>query len=137
MNKQEMIFELIRLYDEIDTLKRTNERLEANASNSSKRKEENDLKAIDYVMIDKGKKIVFDNSTKHWQKCSAYYDEETGTYSTDSYEKWLEKKIYIDNIPHEISYDDFTNYFRKELMDLYNQEKTKALNDAKGITAKE
>lgn len=137
MTKQEMIIELMNLYDEIDVLKNENERLAAIVSNVSKGNEERVLKPIDYLMIEQGKKQIFKNAIYSWEQIETYYDEKTDTYSVDNYAEWLSKKIKKGCIPDEISLDEFRNYFRKELIQLYEEEKTKALNEAKGITERE
>ena len=84
-------------------------------------------------MIEKGKEEVLRDAMYSWKEVECTYDEETDTYKVTSYISWLNKKVRRDSIPDEISFEEFKIYFREELQSMYEKEKTKALNEAKGI----
>lgn len=133
MNKKEMINNVIDLYDEIELLKKENESLSRYAMNQTDNTSESTLKPIDYLMIKKGKKEVLRDVLYSWEEVNCTYDEEADTYKFTSYNGWLNKKVRRGNIPDEMSFEEFGIYFKEELQEMYEKEKTEALNKAKGI----
>lgn len=135
MNKQETIIEIMNLYDENERLKNEIEIMKhyQNASNSGQCNNEKCINNIDYLMIEAGKKQILDKVLSYWKEVTVNYDEDNDIYKCQSYSSWLDKVIQKSRIPDEMSLDEFRVYFRKELQEIYEKEKTKALNEAKGI----
>ena len=129
IKRQELVNDILDLYDYIDVLELENERLK-NAIPKTVKNEKN-ASFIDVLMIERGKKEIFNYSINSWQKVICSYDEEANTYNFTSYNKWLEKKIACDRIPNSMSFEDFATYFRTELLELYKKEKEEALKEAK------
>lgn len=129
IKRQELVNDILDLYDYIDVLEMENERLK-NAVSKNLRKEK-DLSLNDVLMIERGKKEIFNNAIYSWKKVDCNYDEEADTYNFTSYNKWLDKKIDCDSIPSSMSFDDFTAYFKSELLEMYKKEKEEALKEAK------
>lgn len=129
IKRQELVNDILDVYDYIDVLEMENERLQ-NAVPKIRNNEKN-VSFIDTLMIERGKKEIFNYSISSWQKVICSYDEEANTYNFTSYNKWLEKKISCDRIPSSMSFEDFATYFKTELLELYKKEKEEALKEAK------
>ena len=82
-------------------------------------------------MIEKGKEKTFRDVVYSWNHVDFKYNEETDTYDFTRYNVWLDRKIQRDNIPNEMSYDEFITYFRKELQEMYAKEKEESLKREK------
>lgn len=133
IKRQELVNDILDLYDYVDHLEKEVERLKPYAMKQNVEKDGETLSHIDYEMIDLGKQRTLNNSLYSWREVSASYDEENDTYKVTSYKDWLKQKINLNEIPDNISLDEFRVYFRNELLAMYEKEKEKALNDAKGI----
>lgn len=129
IKRQDLVNDILDVYDYIDVLEMENERLK-NAVPKIRSAEKN-VSFIDVLMIERGKKEIFNYSISSWQKVNCSYDEEANTYNFTSYDKWLEKKISRDRIPSSMSFEDFATYFKTELLELYKKEKEEALKEAK------
>lgn len=129
IKRQDLVNDILDVYDYIDVLEMENERLK-NAVPKIRSAEKN-VSFIDVLMIERGKKEIFNYSISSWQKVNCSYDEEANTYNFTSYDKWLEKKISCDRIPSSMSFEDFATYFKTELLELYKKEKEEALKEAK------
>lgn len=129
IKRQDLVNDILDIYDYIDVLEMENERLK-NAVPKIRSAEKN-VSFIDVLMIERGKKEIFNYSISSWQKVNCSYDEEANTYNFTSYDKWLEKKISCDRIPSSMSFEDFATYFKTELLELYKKEKEEALKEAK------
>lgn len=129
LKRQDLINDILDVYDYIDVLEMENEKLQ-NAVPKIRSAEKN-VSFIDKIMIDRGKKEIFRYSTLSWNKVNCSYDEEANTYNCTSFDKWLEKKVACDRIPSAMSFEDFATYFKTELLELYKEEKEEALKEAK------
>lgn len=129
LKRQDLINDILDVYDYIDVLELENEKLQ-NAVPKI-RSAEKSVSSIDKLMIERGKKEIFNWSTSSWNQVSCTYDEEANTYNFTSFDRWLEKKISCDRMPSAMSFEDFVTYFKTELLDLYKQEKDEALKEAK------
>lgn len=130
IKRQELVNDILDLYDYIDALEKENERLKDSVPKITTK--EIPLSFIDRLMIKKGKERMLEDVLCSWKYVNCEYNEETNTYNFTSYKVWLDRKIQKDEMPTEISYNDFITYFRKELQEMYNKEKTEALKKAKG-----
>lgn len=135
MNKNEMIIEIMNLYDELESLRRTkntpmnNDVLVKNDGNQVDEREQR----INRLMIDIGKKSVLEKASYSWKHVECKYDEDSDIYKVTSFDKWAREKYPKDRIPEFMSYDFFLKYFDEEIRRIYENEKTYALNEAKGI----
>lgn len=132
IKRQELVNDILDIYDYVDHLEKEVERLKPYSIKEEKENSET-LNRIDYLMISIGKQKILDRCLYNWREVKAKYDEENDTYNVTSYNNWLNEKLGRDKIPDNISFDEFRVYFRKELQEMYEKEKTKALNEAKGI----
>lgn len=132
IKRQELVNDILDIYDYVDHLEKEVERLKPYSIKEEKENSET-LNHIDYLMINIGKQKILDRCLYNWREVKAKYDEENDTYNVTSYNNWLNEKLRRDEIPDNISLDEFRVYFRKELQEMYEKEKTKALNEAKGI----
>lgn len=132
IKRQELVNDILDIYDYVDHLEKEVERLKPYSIKEEKENSET-LNHIDYLMISIGKQKILDRCLYNWREVKAKYDEENDTYNVTSYNNWLNEKLRRDKIPDNISLDEFRVYFRKELQEMYEKEKTKALNEAKGI----
>lgn len=132
IKRQELVNDILDIYDYVDHLEKEVERLKPYSIKEEKENSET-LNHIDYLMISIGKQKILDRCLYSWGEVKAKYDEENDTYNVTSYNDWLNKKLRRDEIPDNISLDEFRVYFRKELQEMYEKEKSIALNKAKGI----
>lgn len=132
IKRQELVNDILDIYDYVDHLEKEVERLKPYSIKEEKENSET-LNHIDYLMISIGKQKILDRCLYSWREIKAKYDEENDTYNVTSYNDWLNEKLRRDEIPDNISLDEFRVYFRKELQEMYEKEKSIALNKAKGI----
>ena len=131
MNKKEMIFEIINLYDEnallnieINNLKSENAKLKSIKLNK-------EFNSTEYKLIEIAKELLLKNCLYSWHKVYVAYDEEKDTYTAEKYEKWIERKIKNENLPKNISFNEFVDYLDKELHEMYEKEKEEAIRNKK------
>ena len=129
IKRQELVNDILDLYDYIDVLEMENERLKNNFPKDYKK--EKNVYSIDILMIEEGKKRILEKVLYSWNRTECKYDEETDTYSVTPYIKWLDRKIENKKIPSSMSFEDFITYFKSELLELYKKEKKEALKKAK------
>lgn len=132
IKRQELVNDILDIYDYVDHLEKEVERLKPYSIKEEKENSET-LNHIDYLMISIGKQKILDRCLYSWREIKAKYDEENDTYNVTPYNDWLNEKLRRDEIPDNISLDEFRVYFRKELQEMYEKEKSIALNKAKGI----
>lgn len=132
IKRQELVNDILDIYDYVDHLEKEVERLKPYSIKEEKENSET-LNHIDYLMISIGKQKILDRCLYSWREVKAKYDEENDSYNVTSYNDWLKEKLRRDEIPDNISLDEFRVYFRKELQEMYEKEKSIALNKAKGI----
>lgn len=132
IKRQELVNDILDIYDYVDHLEKEVERLKPYSIKEEKENSET-LNHIDYLMISIGKQKTLDRCLYSWREVKAKYDEENDTYNVTSYNDWLKEKLRRDEIPDSFSLDEFRVYFRKELQEMYEKEKSIALNKAKGI----
>ena len=132
IKRQELVNDILDIYDYVDHLEKEVERLKPYSIKEEKENSET-LNHIDYLMISIGKQKILDRCLYSWREVKAKYDEENDTYNVTSYNDWLNEKLRRDEIPDNISLDEFRVYFRKELQEMYEKEKSIALNKAKDI----
>lgn len=132
IKRQELVNDILDIYDYVDHLEKEVERLKPYSIKEEKENSET-LTHIDYLMISIGKQKILDRCLYSWKEVKAKYDEENDTYNVTSYNNWLNEKLRRDEIPDSFSLDEFRVYFRKELQEMYEKEKLIALNKAKGI----
>lgn len=132
IKRQELVNDILDIYDYVDHLEKEVERLKPYSIKEEKENSET-LNHIDYLMISIGKQKILDRCLYSLREVKAKYDEENDTYNVTSYNDWLNEKLRRDEIPDNISLDEFRVYFRKELQEMYEKEKSIALNKAKGI----
>ena len=132
IKRQELVNDILDIYDYVDHLEKEVERLKPYSIKEEKENSET-LNHIDYLMISIGKQKILDRCLYSWREVKAKYDEENDTYNVTLYNDWLNEKLRRDEIPDNISLDEFRVYFRKELQEMYEKEKSITLNKAKGI----
>lgn len=129
IKRQELINDILDLYDYIDVLEMENEKLQNAVSKI--RSEEKSVSFIDKLMIDKGKEEIFKDVFRNWNKVKCNYNEDKEKYEFTPFKKWLEHKLDMDYMPKTISFEDFVCYFKNELQEKYTKEKDEALKEAK------
>lgn len=129
IKRQDLINDILDLYDYIDVLEMENERLK-NAVPKI-RSSEKSVSSIDEIMIERGKKETFKDVFRNWNKVKCNYNEDTEKYEFTPFDKWLEHKLDMDDMPKTLSFEDFVCYFKNELQEKYTKEKEEALKEAK------
>ena len=129
IKRQDLINDILDLYDYIDVLEMENEKLQ-NAVPKI-RSAEKSVSFIDKIMIEKGKEEIFKDVFRNWNKVKCNYNEDTEKYEFTPFDKWLEHKLDMDDMPKTLSFEDFVCYFKSELQEKYTKEKEEALKEAK------
>lgn len=129
LKRQNLINDILDLYDYIDVLEMENERLK-NAVPKI-RSAEKSVSFIDKLMIEKGKEEIFKDVFRNWNKVKCNYNEDTEKYEFTPFNKWLEHKLDMDDMPKALSFEDFVCYFKNELQEKYTKEKEESLKEAK------
>lgn len=135
IGKMEVIGEIVSLYDRIAEL-------EADSPNSfieklCKCKGDNDM--INDYLMKVGRKSVFDDSVSYWHSVDVAREADGSLY-VQSFEDW--SKNVVNRVPDVFSKVNFYKSFDKELRELYEDKKSKAVErfekfDKKGADVEE
>lgn len=131
MNKKEMIFEVMNMYDEIGRLNNQVNDLRSENIRMKLKKHDEAINSIDYKMIEIAKIHLLNKCLYSWNKVSVKYDEEKDIYTAEKYEKWLENKLDKNGIPEKLSIHEFKTYLDDELHEMYEKEKEEAIRNKK------
>lgn len=112
MTKQEMIIELMNLFDENKYLKEKSERKVSD-------------NVIDQSVLEYGKSKILEDCLYSWINVRCEYDEHSKMYYYTPFEKWTTGKI--SRVPDFMSKNEFLTYFAEELQAMYECEKQQAL----------
>lgn len=131
MNKKEMIFEIMNLYEEnemlnikLNEIKKENTKIKAN-------KQDKELNSTDYKLIEIAKELLLEKCLYSWHKVYVVYDEEKDTYTPENYEKWLKSKLIISEIPENFSLQEFKTFLDDDLHEIYEREKEEGIRKKK------
>lgn len=131
ITRRDIVGDVLTLFDYVEELERENERLKDERNVQPKKVKEENTNYIDDIMLKKGRAQVLNYVLSNWYTVDCNFNEDTEKYDYTSYQKWLEKKISNERIPKDISFNDFTTYFKEELLDMYMKERKEALKEAK------
>lgn len=131
VTRRDIVGDVLTLFDYVEELERENERLKDERNVQPKKVKEENTNYIDDIMLKKGRAQVLNYVLSNWYTVDCNFNEDTEKYDYTSYQKWLEKKISNERIPKDISFNDFTTYFKEELLDIYMEERKEALKEAK------
>ena len=118
MEKNMMVLEIMNLYDEVERLRTTVEWL-----SRTENKLENNL--IEYAKERLFKNVIWDYTNAIECKCV------DGEYVPTSYNIWLENVTQRRNLPDWMSFDEFVELFKTELIELYKDKVNEAILKAK------
>lgn len=130
-SRQDLISDILDLYDYIEALERENESLKKERNAEPRASKKDDKSYIDDIMLRKGRTQVLNYVLSNWYTVDCNFNEDTEKYDYTPYKKWLEKKVSSERMPKDISFNDFTNYYKDELLELYMKERKEALKEAK------
>lgn len=131
MNKKEMIFEIMNLYDEKEMLNIQINNLNSEIRRMKSNKLDKEFNSTEYKMIEIAKELLLKNCLYSWHKVYVAYDEEKDTYTAEKYEKWLEQKLIKDEIPENLSVEEFKTVLEDELHEMYEREKEEEIRKKK------
>lgn len=131
ITRRDIVGDVLTFFDYVEELERENERLKNERNAKPKKVKEENTNYIDDIMLKKGRAQVFDYVISNWYTVDCRFNEDTEKYDYTPYQKWLEKKVSRERMPKDISFNDFTNYFKDELLDIYMKERKEALKEAK------
>lgn len=129
--RRDIVGDVLTLFDYVEELERENERLKNKINAESRRSKKEETNYIDAIMLRKGRAQVLNYVLSNWYTVDCRLNEDTEKYDYTPYQKWLEKKVSRERMPNDISFIDFTNYFKDELLDMYMKERKEALKEAK------
>ena len=131
MNKKEMIFEIMNLYEENAMLNIQINNLNSKITRMKSKKQEKELNLTDYKMVEIAKELLLKKCMSSWDEIYVKYDEEKGTYTAREYDKWLEAKLRKDEIPENLSVEEFKTVLDDELHEMYEREKEEEIRNKK------
>lgn len=131
VTRRDIVGDVLTLFDYVEELERENEHLKAERNVQPKKAKEENTNYIDDIMLKKGRAQVLNYVLSDWYTVDCNFNEDTEKYDYTPYQKWLEKKISNERMPKDISFNDFTTYFKDELLDIYMEERKEALKEAK------
>lgn len=132
ITRRDIVGDVLTLFDYVEELERENERLKNERNAEPRRSEKEETNYIDVIMLKKGRAQVLNYVISNWYTVDCTFNEDTEKYDYTPYKKWLEKKVSHERMPKEIAFNDFTEYFKDELLDMYMKERKEALKEAKG-----
>lgn len=128
INRRDVVGDVLTMFDYVEELERQNEQLKKERNAMPKPK---GINFVDNVMLERGKEEIFRDVVRNWNKVQCDYNDETGNYTFTPFQRWLEHKLDLDDMPKTLSFEDFTTYFKQKLQELYLKEKKEALEKAK------
>lgn len=133
MKKNELINEIIRLYDENTELKNEMSTHALEGLNSFETLFSNiSISETEHKLLIEGKKLVFEKVVKRYYNTVEVSKDEVGNLQYMDFEKWMDNVIYSKEIPSCLSLDEFVESFEKELMEMYESKKREALIEFEG-----
>lgn len=133
MNKKEMIFEVMNMYDEIERLNNQVNDLRSENIRMNLKEQSEVINSIDYKMIEIAKKLLLEKCLYSGNEVRVYYDEEKDIYTAINYERWFREKLITFEIPEKLSIHEFKTYLDDELHEMYEKEKEEAIRNKKAV----
>ena len=133
MLRNDLIIAINNIFDENVNLKVRNEYLERYYEENEKPKtccaeKMAEVKPIDLKIIEYGKKQLCEKVIRSWDRgVSVSRNRETNEIETTPYDAWLERKIYDDEIPDDMSKNDVKNIIYNIAIKIYEEEKINAI----------
>lgn len=138
MNIKYLIDSLLILNNDYDAIRAENkeliaenkalkEKIEFMARNSKRSPFNN----VEKVALKNGENELFKDCIYDWNKLKVNYNESENSFECVSYQEWLKDKVFKDNLPETVSYNDFVTYFNKKLHKMYDDETIKGIEDLK------
>lgn len=132
MMRNDLIIAINNIIDENVSLKVRNEYLEKYHKEHEKPKtrcvdKRTEVSLIDLKVIAYGKEKLCDEVLKSWNNIEVHRDKETKELKITSYEEWLDKKIYKDYIPDNMTKNEVMNIIYDNAIKIYEEEKIQAI----------
>lgn len=103
------------------------EKIEFITSNSKKVPFNN----VEKVALKNGENDLFNDCIYDWNKLKVSYNTSENAFECVSYQTWLKDKVFKDNLPETVSFNDFITHFNKKLHKMYEEEKAKGIEALK------
>lgn len=91
---------------------------------------------VEKVALKNGENELFEDCIYDWNKLKVNYNESENAFECVSYQTWLKDKVFKDNLPETVSFNDFVTHFNKKLYKMYEEEKTKGIEALKNSMKK-
>lgn len=91
---------------------------------------------VEKVALKKGENDLFNDCIYDWNKLKVSYNELENAFECVSYQTWLKDKVFKDNLPETVSFNDFITHFKKRLYKMYEEEKAKGIEALKNSMKK-
>lgn len=86
---------------------------------------------VEKVALKNGENELFEDCIYDWNKLKVNYNESENAFECVSYQTWLKDKVFKDNLPETVSFNDFVTHFNKRLYKMYEEEKAKGIEELK------
>ena len=86
---------------------------------------------VEKVALKNGENDLFNDCIYDWNKLKVGYNESENAFECVSYQTWLKDKVFKDNLPETVSFNDFVTHFNKKLYKMYEEEKAKGIEALK------
>lgn len=91
---------------------------------------------VEKVALKNGENELFEDCIYDWNKLKVSYNTSENSFECVSYQTWLKDKVFKDNLPETVSFNDFVTHFNKKLYKMYEEEKTKGIEALKNSMKK-
>lgn len=86
---------------------------------------------VEKVALKNGESELFEDCIYDWNKLKVSYNTSENTFECVSYQTWLKDKVFKDNLPETVSFNDFVTHYNKKLYKMYEEEKTEGIEALK------
>lgn len=86
---------------------------------------------VEKVALKNGENDLFNDCIYDWNKLKVNYNTSEKSFECVSYQTWLKDKVFKDNLPEIVSFNDFVTHFNKRLHKMYDEEKIEGIEALK------
>lgn len=134
MKKQELILEVMNLFEDKEQLEREVKDLKSKMDIPLINNEGNQMNRIDQTIFEIGRKALFESivySYSSYKSITVSRDDETEEIVVQTYSDWFKQVVQKEKIPNHLSLKETLDYFEGDFKSLYEEQKKIALEDLK------
>lgn len=128
--RSDVVRQLLEMFDTIDNLRFDNYLLRDKlaAYENAVPSEVEHIGWMEEKVLEYGRKSIVEKSLPYWREVKVDFDEsEDKVVGIEAYEGWLMRVVEKHRLPDWCSLDDFRDYFKTELKEIYDNQREVAL----------